>query len=118
MMMVLKRLSQQFSMVSCFAFLIQRPHGGGGRRDDVVDKEEESVLWSETDPLPDEEVELPHSEIGGNQVLFLIQIPNTSFGRFLYNDGDSVWVFPADLLSLSPPLLEGMFLFVLPLHVD
>merc|ERR550519_48211 len=61
-------------------FLIQRPHGGRGGGNDVVDKEEQSVLGSETDPLPDEEVELANSEIGGDQVLFLVQIANTSFG--------------------------------------
>jgi len=33
--------------------LIQRAHGGGGGGDDVVDKEEEGVLWPQTDSLPD-----------------------------------------------------------------
>ena len=98
--------------------LVEGAHGGRGGGDDVVDKEEQSVLWPQTDPLPDEEVELANSEIGGYQVLFLVQIANTSFGGFLYNDRNTVGVFSTDLLSLCPPLLEGMFLFVLPLHVD
>jgi len=33
--------------------LVQRAHGGRGGGDDVVDKEEEGVLWPQADSLPD-----------------------------------------------------------------
>jgi hypothetical protein len=39
-------------------YLVEAAHGGGGRRDDVVDEEEEGVLGPQTDPLPDQKVEL------------------------------------------------------------
>ena len=33
--------------------LVEGAHGGRGGGDDVVDKEEESVLWPQANPLPD-----------------------------------------------------------------
>jgi len=96
--------------------LIKGSHGGRGRGNHIVDKKEKRIFWSETDPLPDEEVELADCEIRRDQVLLLIQVSDTSLGRLLHNHRHSVRVLPPDLLPLGPPLLEGMFLLVLPLH--
>jgi len=38
--------------------LIEAAHGGRGRWDHIVDKEEEGILWPQTDSLANEEVEL------------------------------------------------------------
>jgi hypothetical protein len=43
--------------------LVEGSHGGGSGRNDVVYEEEESVLWSQADPFPDEKVELAHSQV-------------------------------------------------------
>merc|ERR1712107_827290 len=88
-------------------FLVQRSHGGRCWRYHIVDEEEERVLWSQTDPLPDEEVELANSEIAGYEVLLLVQITNPGLGTLLHDDGDSVRILPPDLLALGSPLLEG-----------
>lgn len=40
--------------------LVELAHGGAGGGDDVVDEEEQSVLGPQVDPLPDQEIELPH----------------------------------------------------------
>jgi hypothetical protein len=56
------------------ADLVERAHGGRGRRDHVVDEEEKCVLGPQAYPLSDEEVELADSQVGGDQVLLLIQV--------------------------------------------
>ena len=99
-----------------FCYLIQRSHGGGGRGDHIVDKEEQGILWSQADPLPDEKVELANGEIWRNKVLLLVKVSDTSLGTLLHNHRNSVRILPPNLLSLSSPLLEGVFFFVLPLH--
>lgn len=60
--------------------LVQRAHGGGGGGDHVVHEEEESILGPQTDPLPDQEVELSNSEVRGHQVLLLVKISNPGLG--------------------------------------
>jgi len=99
-------------------FLVEAAHGGGGRGDDVVDEEKESVLGPQADPLPDQEVELANSQVRGHQVLLLVQLGDPGFGRALHDDGDAIRILPPDLFSLGPSLLEGMLFLVLPLHGD
>jgi hypothetical protein len=49
--------------VTSVTHLVEGSHGGGSGRNDVVYEEEESVLWSQADPFPDEEVELAHCQV-------------------------------------------------------
>lgn len=46
--------------VYCITCLVQESHGGWGGWNDIVYKEEESVLGSQVDSFPDEEVKLAH----------------------------------------------------------
>ena len=98
--------------------LVEGAHGGGGRWDHVVDEEEEGVLRPKADPLPDEEVELAHRQVGRHQILLLVELGDPGLGSALDDDGHAVRVLPPDLLALRPPLLEGVLLLVLPLHLD
>jgi hypothetical protein len=50
-------------MSESWTHLVEGSHGGGSGRNDVVYEEEESVLWSQADPFPDEEVELAHCQV-------------------------------------------------------
>lgn len=97
--------------------LIESSHGGAGRGDDVVDKEEEGILGSEVDALADEEVELSDSEIRGDEVLLLVQVSNARLGRLLHNHGNPVWILLPDLLPLGASLLERVLLLVFPTHL-
>jgi len=99
-------------------FLVEGSHGGAGWGNDVVDEEEECVLGSQMDPLSDEEVELSDGQIGRDQILLFVQVADPRFGSLLHDHRDSVGVLLADLLSFGPSLLEGVFFFVLPLHLD
>ena len=35
------------------AYLIQLAHGSTGRRDGIIDKEEQGIFWPQVDPLSD-----------------------------------------------------------------
>lgn len=41
-------------------YLVELAHGGGGRGNDVVYEEEESILGPQVDSLSDEKVKLAH----------------------------------------------------------
>jgi len=96
----LVRVSDVKEKVLFVVLLVEGAHGGGGGWDDVVDKEEEGVLWPERDPFPDEEIELTDGQVGGNEVLLLVQLGDPGFGCALHDHWNAVWVLPADLFSL------------------
>jgi len=97
-------------------FLVKVSHCGAGRGDDVVDKEEESVLGSKADAFPDQEVKLSDSQVRWYEVLLFVQVPDSSPGGLLDDDRNTVWVFLSDLFAFCASLFEGMFFLVLPLH--
>ncbi|GMR37017.1 hypothetical protein PMAYCL1PPCAC_07212 [Pristionchus mayeri] len=99
-------------------YLVQLSHRRHRLRDDVVDEEEEGVLRTEMDSLPDEEVELSDSEIRRDKILLLVQIPQSALGSLLDDDGDAIGVLPSDLVPLRLSLLEIILLLVDPLHND
>lgn len=67
-------------------FLIQRAHSGRCRGNHIVDEKEEGVLGPQVDAFADQKVELAYSQIGGYQVLLLVQITNACLGGLLYDD--------------------------------
>lgn len=67
-------------------------------------------------PLSNKEIELADSEIRGHKVLLLVEITEVGGWGFLYDDGDSVWVLSADLLSFGTALVESVLFLVAPLH--
>ena len=77
-------------------YLVEGPHGSRGGRECVVDEEEERVLGPEADALPDEEVELADGEVGRHQVLLLVQVAQSCFGRLLHDHGHAVRVLPPE----------------------
>jgi len=97
-------------------FLVQQPHGSGGGWNDVVYKEEQSILRSQVNSFPDEEVKLSHCKVRGDKVFLLVQISYSCFGGFLHNYWNPVGILLPYFLALGPSLLEGMLLFVLKLH--
>lgn len=65
--------------------LVQQAHGSWGGWNDIVYKEEESILGSQVDSFPDEEVKLAHCQVGGDKVFLLVQISYSGFGGFLHD---------------------------------
>ena len=52
--------------------LIDRAHQGGSWRQDLVDEDEDGLLWAELDALADDVDELANREVGGYEVLLLV----------------------------------------------
>lgn len=67
-------------------FLVQQSHGSWGGWNDVVYKEEESILGSQVDSFPNEEVKLAHCQIRRDEVFLLVQISYSGFWGFLHNN--------------------------------
>lgn len=55
-----------------FVLLVDGAHESCGRWEDLIDEDEDGLLWRELDPLADHVDELAYGEIGGNEVLLLV----------------------------------------------
>lgn len=112
----LVRVSDVQKEILFVVLLIEAAHGGRGRWDHIVDKEEEGILWPQTDSLANEEVELPNGQIRRYEVFLLVEVADPGFGGLLDDDGNAIRVLSADLLALGTALLVGVLFLVLPLH--
>ena len=86
--------------------LIQGTHGGTCWWNDVVYKEEESILRTKMNSFTDEEVELSNGEIWWYKVFFLVEVTNSSFWCFLnYNLNKNIQ--PNNLAYISSFFPQG-----------
>jgi len=53
-------------------FLVDGAHESGGRWQDLLDEDEDGLLWRKLDSLADHVDELAYGEIGGNEILLLV----------------------------------------------
>ncbi len=70
--------------------LINRAHQRSGRWEDLIDEDEDGLLWAQLDALADDIDELSDGQIGGHQVLLLVDGGDVGFLDFLADDGDTV----------------------------
>lgn len=66
--------------------LVDRVHQRCGRRQDLVNEDEDGLLRRELDPLADDIDELANGEIAGDQVLLLVDGSNVRLFDFLADD--------------------------------
>jgi len=97
-------------------FLVNGAHQGGGRWKDFIDEDEDCFLGTELYAFADNIDELSNSEVGGNQVLLLVDSRNVGFLDLLADDGDAVRVLLSDAFSFSLTLLKGMLVLKLGSH--
>jgi hypothetical protein len=76
-------------------FLIDAAHQRGGGRQHLIDEVEDGLLGGELDALADHVDELAHGEIGGDEVLLLVDGRDVGLLDLLADDGDAVGVFLA-----------------------
>jgi len=76
--------------------LIDRAHQGSSGRQDLIDEDEDGLLRGQLDALADDIDKLAHGQIGGHQVLLLVDRRDVALLDLLADDGDTVGV----LLSL------------------
>jgi hypothetical protein len=58
--------------VLVLVLLVDARHQGGGRRQDLVDEDEDGLFGAELDALADDVDELAHGQVGGDEVLLLV----------------------------------------------
>ena len=80
--------------------LIDGAHERGGRREDLIDEDEDSLLGAQLDALPDDVDELADGEIRGDEVLLLVDGRDVRLLHLLADDGDAVGVPAAKRLGL------------------
>jgi hypothetical protein len=76
-------------------FLVDAAHQRGGGRQHLIDEDEDGLLGGELDALADHVDELAHGEIGGDEVLLLVDGRDVGLLDLLADDGDAVGVFLA-----------------------
>ena len=81
--------------------LVNGRHQSRRRRKRVVDKDENRLFSAQFNALSNDVHELPDGEIGGDEVLLLIQRRNVRLFRALDDDRDSVAVLAANARRLS-----------------
>lgn len=63
--------------------LVNRRHQRGGRWQHLVDEDEDGLLRTQLDALADHVDELAHGQVGGDQVLLLVDGRDVGFFYFL-----------------------------------
>ncbi len=81
--------------VLVLVLLVNGRHQRGGGWQHLVDEDEDGLLGGELDALADYVDELAYGEIGGHQVLLLVDRRDVGFLDLLADDGDAVAVFLA-----------------------
>lgn len=67
-------------------FLVDTAHEGSGRRQDLVNEDEDGLLGRQLDSLPDDVDELAYGEICGNQILLLVDGGNVGLLNLFADD--------------------------------
>jgi len=70
--------------------LVYGAHEGSGRRQDLVDEDEDGLFGGQLDPLADNVDELADSEVGGDKVLLLVDGGDVRLFDLLADDLDGV----------------------------
>ena len=66
--------------------LVNRTHQRSRGRQDLIDEDEDGLLGAQLDPLADHVDELADGEVGGDQVLLLVDGGNVRFFDLLADD--------------------------------
>jgi len=97
--------------------LIDAAHESCSGWQDLIDEDEDCLLWGELYALADYVDELTDCEVGRDQILLLVDRGNIRLLDFLADDWDTVGVLLADALGLSLALLEGVLVLKLGTHI-
>jgi hypothetical protein len=88
---------EEISNVPIFilVLLVDRAHQRRGWREDLIDEDEDGLLGAQLDPLADHVDELAYGEIGGDEVLLLVDSRDVRLLDLFADDGDAVRVLLA-----------------------
>ncbi len=80
--------------------LIDATHERSSRWQDLIHEDEDGLLRAELDALADDVDKLADGQVGGDEVLLLVDGRNVALLHLLADDGDAVGVFGSDALCL------------------
>jgi hypothetical protein len=83
---VLARVCDIKEPILVLVLFVNRGHQGGRWGQDLVDKDEDGLFGGELNALADHVYELAHSQVGRNQVLFLVDCLDIGLVNLLAND--------------------------------
>jgi hypothetical protein len=83
---VAKCLRDVQEAVLVLVLLVDGGHQRGGRRQDLIDEDEDGLLRRELDALADHVDELADGEVGGDQVLLLVDSRDVRLLHLLADD--------------------------------
>jgi hypothetical protein len=69
--------------------LVDAAHERSSGRQDLIDEDEDGLLWRELDPLPDDVYELTDSQVGWDKILLLVNGRNVALLNLLADDLNS-----------------------------
>lgn len=105
---VLARVGDVQEAVLVLVLLVDCGHEGGCGRQHIIDENEDGLLWRQLDALADDVHELAYCQVGGHEVLLLVDFGDVALLGLLADDGDSVGVFVSDSQGFGLALVEGM----------
>jgi len=96
--------------------LVNRTHQRSSRWQNLIHEDEDGLLGAQLDALADYVYELTNSQVGGNEILLLVDSRDIGLLDLLADDGNAVGVFLSDTFGLSLALLEGMLVLEFGSH--
>jgi len=102
--------------VFIFVFVINCTNSWAGVRDNLIDKQENCFLRGQVDSFPDDPHELSYRDIGGNQVLPLVNIRDAWSFYFFHYDRNAVRILVDNLCRFLAAVLDAVINFEIPLH--
>jgi len=97
--------------------LVDCTHQGCRRRKNLVNEDEYGLFRRELDPLPNHVDELPNGEIGGYQILLLVDRRYICSVGLLADYWNTIRVLLSNTLGLCLTLLKWMLILELGTHV-
>jgi len=110
---VLARVGYVEESILILVFLINATHERGGGWQDLINEDEDGLLWGELDALADYVDELAYCQVGWDEVLLLIDGRDVRFLNLLADDWNTVGVLLSNALGLCPSLLEDVLVLEL-----
>jgi len=99
-------------------FFIDTAHQSSSRWENLVNEDEDRLLGGQLDTFSDYVDELAYGEVGGDEILLLVDGGDVGLLDLFADYGDAVGVLLSDAFSFSLALLEGVLVLELRSHCD
>jgi len=115
---ILARVGDVQKPILVFVLLVNAAHKSSGRRQNLIDEDEDGLLRRKLNSLANDIDKLANRQVGRNQILFLIDGSDVTLFDLFANDRNAIGILLSDALSFSLALLERMLVLKLAAHFD